>query len=329
MQNPAQSNCPECNNPSRRAFLQAGTGLALAAALPNFSWAGDSVKNATDTKVKELFASLTAEQSKEIALPTAHKMRGQVSLNQTITDFTIDELSKKQKAITKEIIKGMTSKDGFKKLMLQMEDDSGDWTEYNVNFFGQPGKKGFEFVLSGRHVTMRADGNFEDKVAFGGPLYYGHAPDGLTEDKTHKGNVFWSQALKANEVFRALDTEQRQKALLMKAPEESEIKHRPQPYPGLGLAEMTADQKALVQKTIKEMLSLYTEKDSLEIYDCITANGGIEKLHLSYYQQDHANENADLGNDGVWDIWRLEGPGFAWHFRGAPHVHGMINIARV
>ena len=29
----------------------------------------------------------------------------------------------------------------------------------------------------------------------------------------------------------------------------------------------------------------------------------------------------DIGNDGEWDNWRLEGPAFVWYFRGSPHVH--------
>jgi hypothetical protein len=28
----------------------------------------------------------------------------------------------------------------------------------------------------------------------------------------------------------------------------------------------------------------------------------------------------------MWDMWRIEGPSFVWHFRGAPHVHAYINI---
>ena len=34
-----------------------------------------------------------------------------------------------------------------------------------------------------------------------------------------------------------------------------------------------------------------------------------------------------IGKDKVWDNWRLEGPAFVWHFRGAPHVHCWVNVA--
>jgi hypothetical protein len=42
---------------------------------------------------------------------------------------------------------------------------------------------------------------------------------------------------------------------------------------------------------------------------------------LAFYKSE------DVGNDSVWDIWRLEGPSFVWHFRGAPHVHVWVNVA--
>jgi hypothetical protein len=35
----------------------------------------------------------------------------------------------------------------------------------------------------------------------------------------------------------------------------------------------------------------------------------------------------DIGKDGVWDVWQLEGPNMVWYFRGAPHVHVWVNIA--
>jgi hypothetical protein len=29
----------------------------------------------------------------------------------------------------------------------------------------------------------------------------------------------------------------------------------------------------------------------------------------------------------VWDVWRIEGPSFVWHYRGNPHVHVWVNVA--
>ena len=50
-------------------------------------------------------------------------------------------------------------------------------------------------------------------------------------------------------------------------------------------------------------------------------NGGLDQCHLTFYERD------DLGRDGIYDNWRLEGPAFVWHWRGAPHVHVWVHIA--
>ena len=62
-------------------------------------------------------------------------------------------------------------------------------------------------------------------------------------------------------------------------------------------------------------------EDVQEAMGCLKAGGGLEKMHIAFYK------DQDIGMDGVWDIWRLEGPTFVWHFRGAPHVHTYVNIA--
>jgi len=48
---------------------------------------------------------------------------------------------------------------------------------------------------------------------------------------------------------------------------------------------------------------------------------GLDDLHLSFYRE------GDIGEDEVWDNWRLEGPHMVWYFRGAPHVHTWVHIS--
>ena len=85
---------------------------------------------------------------------------------------------------------------------------------------------------------------------------------------------------------------------------------------------MSADQKALVEEVIKVVLAPYREEDVAEAIEMQKAGGGLDALHMAFYESD------DVGKDQVWDIWRLEGPTFVWHFRGAPHVHTYVNIAK-
>jgi hypothetical protein len=94
-------------------------------------------------------------------------------------------------------------------------------------------------------------------------------------------------------------------------------------FPGLQVADMSADQKELVTKALKTVFGPYRTEDGDEAMAIIQAGGGLDALRFAFYQQ------GDLKNDQVWDIWRIEGPNSVCHFRGAPHVHAYIHVAEV
>ena len=91
-------------------------------------------------------------------------------------------------------------------------------------------------------------------------------------------------------------------------------------FPGISVAALSTDQRELVKQTLEVLLAPYRKQDVNEVMEILNASGGIEGLHMAFYQQ------GDLNADKQWDIWRVEGPSFVWHFRGAPHVHAYINI---
>ena len=70
---------------------------------------------------------------------------------------------------------------------------------------------------------------------------------------------------------------------------------------------------------MEDVLAPFREKDRTESIKLIEANG-FDNLHFSYYK------NMDIGNDGVWDVWQVEGPAMLWYFRGSPHVHVWVHI---
>ncbi|HJT75652.1 MAG TPA: hypothetical protein VJ739_00465, partial [Gemmataceae bacterium] len=51
------------------------------------------------------------------------------------------------------------------------------------------------------------------------------------------------------------------------------------------------------------------------------SQGGLDGCVLTFF------EDEDIGEDKVWDNWRLGGPAFVWYFRGSPHVHVWVNVA--
>ncbi|MFY9253570.1 MAG: DUF3500 domain-containing protein [Fuerstiella sp.] len=308
----------------RRAFVKAIGGVSALAALGGGRlsaglFAGPSPSSAAETAVTEFYKTLSESQKGQICFGFNHQLRNRINANWNITKPEIgdDFYTDKQRQLIEQIFRGMTSEDGYKTLKHQMADDSGSINSYSVAVFGEPGNGDFEFELTGRHLTLRADGNSVDKAAFGGPIVYGH---GIEEPKE---NVFYNQTVQTNKVFQALDAAQAEKALVKtKIPAETAVQIQGEGgnFPGISVADLTSDQKVLVEETLSFLLAPFREEDRAEVMEIVKESGGVEKLNMAFFQ------NGDLGSDKVWDVWRVEGPSFVWHFRGAPHVHAYINI---
>jgi hypothetical protein len=277
--------------------------------------------------VTTLFNSLNDEQRKAVVFPFDHPLRSKVDNNWQITDkklaqfFTAD-----QQAMVREIFDGLHSPEYAERVRQQVEHDSGVQSLGGcaIALFGEPGKGKFEFVLTGRHVTRRCDGNSVEGAAFGGPIFYGHAAQSDNEKADHPGNVYWYQAVRANEVFGMLNGKQREMALLEDSREEQgsatvKLTGRRTGLPGLPVTELTRDQKDHVRKVMTDVLAPFRKSDADEAMKLVEANG-FDDLHMAFYKKH------DIGNDGIWDVWQIEGPAMLWYFRGYPHVHTWVHI---
>ena len=334
------SNEPDCCETwSRRDFVRSlgagvlaastpGLGRALASDAKPAAKVGPSPSDLAETAVARFYKSLKKSQREAICFPFDHELRSVVKNNWSIVNPKIRDLDKEQQALCREIMKNLASEDGYDRFMRQMKDDAGGLGAYHVAMFGEPDSdQPFEWVLTGRHDTLRVDGNSVDGAAFGGPIFYGHAADGNDEeDPKHTNNVWWPQAEKANKIFSTLDEHQRKVALLEDAePDDAatiRLKGAALPAAGLSIATLDGQQKAMTWDLVDTMLAIFRECDAAEVRSCIEASGGVDALRLTFFKED------DIGEDGVWDIWKLEGPAFSWYFRGAPHVHAWLNVAR-
>lgn len=327
----AEPRCLDCGpSLNRRDFIHAATGVALAAtAMPLVGvrtlCAAPTPKSSAESAVRRLYDSLTEEQRKLIVLPLDHEKRSRISANWKITEAAIATFSQDQQAIIRDVVRGVTSEDGYDRFMRQMDDDDGGFDQYAIAIFGNPGQDQFEFELTGRHLTLRADGNTMQGAAFGGPIVYGHGAEG-----NPKENLFWYQTQQANEVLKMLDGAQRDKALLAQSPREDAVQLRKdgEGLPGISGAELSPDQKEQLSKSIQAVLSPYRQEDIDEVMEIVQAGGGLDKVHMAFYRLDAEGHSADLADDQVWDVWRLESPTLVCHFRGAPHVHAYLNVAR-
>jgi hypothetical protein len=332
--------CPDCaGEVDRREFIRtAGVAAAVAAGgVPLWATAravaAPSPSSAAETAVKGLYETLTDEQKKVMCFDWDFKetdhglLRTFVSNNWQITKPYIrtDFYTKKQQDVIHDIFKDMINPDWYKKFLKQLKDDTGgkEWgAQQSIAIFGKPGGEKFEFVMTGRHMTLRADGNTSDHMAFGGPIFYGHAASGFNEEVHHPDNVFWPQAVIANKVYTLLDGKQQAKALIEKRPAEAAVAFQGEKgkFPGIPVKELNDDQKKELQKVLSALLDPYRKDDQDKALDCLKKQGGLDKCSLAFYK------DGDIGNDGEWDNWRLEGPAFVWYFRGEPHVHVWVNV---
>lgn len=309
---------------SRRRFLLTSTAAAsMAAAAPSMVWGEPSRTSAAETVIAELFQSLSADQKGVVAKAWGDKSRLNVNANWHITKPLIGDkfYNAKQQAMVHEIVKNLTSESGYARLKEQTDDDDGGIEAYSMAWFGEPGAPNFEWMLTGRHLTLRADGNCQDKIAFGGPVVYGHG-----NEDSPKDNLFYYQTEKVQRVFDALSSEQRDRALTNANPPREtqvEIQGSQGRFAGIPIGELKTEQRSLFEDALKTILNMYRDDDSSEALSIIEKNGGLEKLSLAYYSKN------DLKSDKIWDVWRIEGPAAVVHFRGAPHVHAYIHVKSI
>jgi len=319
---------------SRRRLLAATAGAAglVASRGPLAVAEPAAAPAASESLAARLHASLTLQQRAKVCFawdyvhPKFGLLRKRVGNNWNATEPEVAGtfFTKDRQRLVREIFEGLIDPSWHARFDKQLEDDCGGFGHaQSIALIGEPGSGRFQFLLTGRHMTLRCDGDSAERVAFGGPIFYGHDAGGFNEEKDHPGNVFWPQALAANRVFEMLDGRQRAAALVEQLPRENAVafRGRQQAIPGVPVSELSPDQRTELEKVLAILLEPYRTVDREEVRGCLDRQGGLDQMRLAFYSQ------GDIGNDRVWDNWRLEGPAFVWHYRGAPHVHVWVNVA--
>jgi len=280
--------------------------------------------------VFDLFKTMDSDQKKKLCLPWDHKnpkdplparlMTGNAPMGKSVIGL---EYTRKQVELLDRVFRSISNgEQGYKELSRNGKfDNSGDFESIGALVYGEPapGKK-FSLVFCGHHLTVRCDGNSEEATAFGGPLYYGHSPSGYSDK-----NVFYHQTKASNEVFASLSAEQKKAAVKPGKWKDEHGTIKPPAKgmtpPGVTYADLTKDQKGLVEKVMRELLAPYRKEDGDEVMEIIKANGGMEQLRLAFYEEGK-NSAAE-----PWTYWRLEGPGFVWSYRALPHIHTFVAVS--
>ncbi len=322
---------PRHSLPRRQFLAGAAAGSIAALTGPGRLIADETPRKTAETLAQMLHASLAAEQRREVCVPWDYVhpkfglLRTRVGNNWMATRPAVagDFFTPDQQRLIRDVFEALIEPDWHARFDKQLEDDTGGFGhDQSIALIGEPGSGRFQFLLTGRHMTLRCDGDSADHVAFGGPIFYGHDAGGFNEEAGHKGNVFWPQAVAANGVYEMLDGRQRALALVETLPKENAIRFRgAETIPGIPVSELSADQRQELDSVLGRLLEPFRTADRDEARGCLARQGGLDACRLAFYR------DGDLGGDQIWDNWRLEGPSFVWHYRGAPHVHVWVNIA--
>jgi len=342
--------CPECDEAfdfpepqpvDRRDFIRgvvAGGAVALTAGVGRADEPAEAKvrqPRPAEDLVRELFAGLDDAQKKRVVLGYDHgadkggRPTRKGMYNQAINNVRIkDVYTKAQQDLIERIVKAMSSgEQGYRQISRRGTwDASKTFDNCGAMIFGDPtpGNK-FAFVFAGHHLTIRCDGDTEEGPAFGGPIYYGHSPNGWST-----GNLFNYQTRAVLKVRSALDGKQLAKATVNRGNPGEQAKSvqfhvKDEERPGLPAEDMSKDQRALVEEVMRTILSPYRKEDADEVMAIIKRNGGMDKIKLAFFTEGY--ESAKTGPDEPWSFWRLEGPGFVWNYRVLPHVHTFVNIS--
>jgi hypothetical protein len=353
-----ESVCPECNETvergqavDRRDFLRTlGVGSAAVAAgtvLPAVApslWPALAAQAQTpapapvaaaasaqaEVLVRELWTSLTRDQLRSVYKPWDHRSASMLTrhrmVNQAIDRRLGQVYTRPQRELLQRIVRALCSDDaGYDRICRRENsrtawDQEGQFEWCGADFFGKVSDDlKWAFVLSGHHITMRC-GNTETDRAFGGPIYYGHSPDGYS-----RRNVFYFQTQAVLSVFDALTEQQRSQAIVVGTPGEQaasvRLRTSREAKPGIPAAELSHSQRLLIHSVMREVVSPFRTEDQDRVMDIVSRNGGLDNVHLAFYRDRAATDNSR------WHFWRLEGPGFVWNYRVLPHVHTYVNVA--
>jgi hypothetical protein len=227
-----------------------------------------------------------------------------------------------QQTIIHAIFRALLSADAYPCVLRQLEDDclGHPWgTDQSVALFGEPASGPFQFVFTGRHITLRVDGGSDLRVAFGGPILYGHTVDCYYERPNHPENICWPEAIAASQWYAALPQEAAARAIVHSIPDEPPLGFRTA-IPGLPLAEVDTDNLAAAGDLLARLLARFRDVDRARVRRCLDACGGLRACSIQFSLDGRMSAPH-------WDNWRLEGPAFIWHWRGFPHAHVWVHVA--
>src|SRR5262245_58010685 len=311
---------------NRRTALRLGAGVLAGAGLYGgyrFLPTGPSrVLQSVDSLAQRLYLSLDEDQRAETCVPYDHPFRqyhnrGVWGGGRSI----LFGFSHSQRQTLTDLLYAGLSQEGRTRVPDEYFSRWSGVYSMRALICGDPTSKPYQVILTAPHLNLRLGGMSSEGAAFGGPQVYGDQRG--NEIAGLPGNLYRDQFLLAQRLLRSLDAGRRKDALVEEAPVQTqiELQGRHGSFPGIPVAELSLESKVLAKQLVDRILSTYSPDDVTYARECLAANGGLETLFLSYYQH---GEDGDIPEA---QVFRLEGPGAVFYFRGHPHVHAFLNMA--
>jgi hypothetical protein len=110
-------------------------------------------------------------------------------------------------------------------------------------------------------------------------------------------------------------------------------------FPGVAIGALGEASRDGARELLDTIFSAYPESQRRAAFASIEGNGGIDALHVAVYASHGfyedmkawdavSREERAARGEPYWQVWRIEGPGTVIHFKGHPHVHAYISMAR-
>jgi hypothetical protein len=132
----------------------------------------------------------------------------------------------------------------------------------------------------------------------------------------------------AHELIAGLTPAQRRALRVAQAPPQTciAVQGRGGRFDGLPVADLPVQSRRQAQAVVAEILENYGEAGAAYAWECLRQNGGVDGLYFADYDVDF--QGGRHAGDKPSQIFRLEGPGAVFHFRGEPHVHAFASVER-
>lgn len=319
---------------NRRELLKAGATVgSLAAAATAARYAVLAPPPRRDgSSHDELAAQIHAELATSTAVGACfdfdHPLRQVHNRGVRLGGLTVNAatLSWHARRALATILREQLSAAGSERLLSQFPTSFSGVNFLQLLMFGTPGRGPWQILLSGIHLNLRVGSAISQGTAFGGVQVYGDQRG--NEQPGLPGNVFRYQMLTAHELITRLTPAQRRAIRVAQAPAQTciAVQGRSGRFDGLAIADMPIRARRQAHAVVARILENYGDAGAAYAWQCLNRSGGVDNLHFADYDVDF--EGGRHAADQPSQIFRLEGPGAVFYFRGEPHVHAFISIER-